>query len=109
MGNGPEDEAETATGAGLPRDLRFLKTLVTVLTAAMILGVIAITVLLVIRLNDVGAPILLDPGAFALPDGVGVVGISVVDGVTVTVGDDGVIRLFDSETRDLIREMPAVP
>jgi hypothetical protein len=105
MGDGPENETEM----GLPRDLRFLKTLVTVLTAAMILGVIAITALLVIRLNDVGTPIRLDPGDFVLPEGVGIVGISVVDGVTVIVGDDRVIRLFDSETRALLREMPIGP
>ena len=107
MGKSPEDETETETS--LPRDLRFLKTLVTVLTAAMILGVIAIVTLLVIRLNDVAAPIRLDPGAFVLPEGVGVLGISVVDGVAVIVGDDGVIRLFDGGTQALVREIPVDP
>ncbi|MEM7488210.1 MAG: DUF6476 family protein [Pseudomonadota bacterium] len=51
---------------GLPPDLRFLKGLVTVLTAVMIAGVIAIVALLVIRLPS-GAPAL--PPAFDLPAG----------------------------------------
>ncbi|MFW5880989.1 MAG: DUF6476 family protein [Roseicyclus sp.] len=109
MGNGPGNEAETEAEAGLPRDLRFLKVLVTVLTAAMILGVIAIVTLLVIRLNDVAAPIRLEPGAFVLPEGVGMLGISLVDDVAVVVGDDGVIRLYDAATRDLLREVPVEP
>lgn len=109
MENGPENDMETGSDAALPRDLRFLKTLVTVLTATMILGVITITTLLVIRLNDRAAPIRLDPGAFVLPDGVGLMGISVVEGVAVIVGDDGVIRLFDSETRAPLREIPIEP
>jgi hypothetical protein len=43
------------------------------------------------------------PGDFEIPDGVGVVGLSVVDGRTVLVGDDGVIRVYDSESRALVR------
>ena len=102
MGQTPEED-ETAA---LPRDLRFLKTLVTVLTVAMIAGVITITALLVIRLNTGAAPVTVAPGDFELPDGVGVVGFSVVNGQTVIVGDDGVIRVYDSSSRDLSREIP---
>jgi hypothetical protein len=43
------------------------------------------------------------PGDFEIPDGVGVVGFSVVDGLTVIVGDDGVIRVYDSESRPSAR------
>jgi hypothetical protein len=39
------------------------------------------------------------PGDFEIPDGVGVVGLSVIDGRTVIVGDDGVIRVYDSESQ----------
>jgi hypothetical protein len=39
MGQAPEEDE----AAALPRDLRFLKTLVTVLTVVMIAGVITIT------------------------------------------------------------------
>ncbi|WP_439140210.1 DUF6476 family protein [Roseicyclus sp.] len=91
-------------GGTLPANLRFLKTLVTVLTAVMILGVIAIVALLVIRLNADPAPILIAPGDFALPPGVGVVGLSVIDGQSVIVGDDGVIRVYDGESRALSQE-----
>jgi hypothetical protein len=89
--------------------LRFLKTLVTVLTAAMILGVVSITVLLALRLSDTTPPIRLDPGAFVLPEGVGVIGISVLGDLTVIVGDDRVIRLYDSATRALVEEIVIAP
>jgi uncharacterized integral membrane protein len=79
----------------LPANLRFLKGLVTVLTAVMILGVITIVALLVIRLNTAPAPLVLDPGAYALPGGVTAVGLSVIEGRAVIVGDDGVIRVYD--------------
>jgi uncharacterized integral membrane protein len=101
MGQAPEENE----AAALPRDLRFLKTLVTVLTVVMIAGVITITGLLVIRLNGGGAPVTVAPGDFEIPDGVGVLGISVIDGLTVIVGDDGVIRVYDSESRALREEI----
>lgn len=94
----PEDEA------ALPANLRFLRVLVTVLTAVMILGVITIVGLLVIRLNDGGTTTLVHPDAFALPDGVGIVGYSVVDDRTILVGDDGVIRIYDSASHALEQE-----
>ena len=100
MGQAPEEDEATA----LPRDLRFLKTLVTVLTVVMIAGVITITALLVIRLNGGGAPVMIAPGEFDMPSGVGVVGFSVVDGQTVIVGDDGVIRVYDTQDRTLSEE-----
>ncbi len=96
----PEDDAPP-----LPADLRFLKTLVTVLTAVMILGVITIVMLLVIRLNGGGAPVLVHPEVFEIPDGVETVGYSVIDGYTVIIGDDGVIRVFASDTRRLMDEL----
>ncbi len=88
----------------LPPQLRWLKRLVTVLTATMIGGVLAITALLVIRLNADTAPVVIAPGDFVLPQGVGLVGFSVVDGRTVILGDDGVIRVYDSESRALLRD-----
>lgn len=97
----PPNEDE---GGTLPANLRFLKTLVTVLTAVMILGVLTIVALLVIRLNAEPAPILIVPGDFALPPGVGVVGLSVIDGQSVIVGNDGVIRVYDGASRALLQE-----
>jgi uncharacterized integral membrane protein len=100
MGQSPEEDETTA----LPRDLRFLKTLVTVLTVVMIAGVITITTLLVIRLNASGPSVTIAPGDFEIPDGVGVVGFSVVNGQTVIVGDDGVIRVYDSGSQTQVQE-----
>jgi len=88
----------------LPANLRFLKTLVTMLTAVMILGVITIVVLLVIRLNAEPARVVIDPGAYALPEGVGAVGISVIEGRTVIVGDDGVIRVYNGPGGTSVQE-----
>jgi hypothetical protein len=88
----------------LPASLRWLKVLVTVLTAVMILGVITIVALLVIRLNANPAPILIAPGDFTLPPGVGAVGLSVIDGHSVIVGDDGVIRIYDIGTGALVQD-----
>jgi len=90
----------------LPPHLKRLRLLVTVLTLTMIAGVITIAAALVIRLNADTRPVVIAPGDFALPEGVGLVGISVIDGRTVIVGDDGVIRIYDSESRALMQELP---
>lgn len=89
----------------LPANLRFLKTLVTVLTAVMIFGVLTIVALLVIRLNADPAPMLVAPGDYALPPGVGIVGFSVIDGQSVIIGDDRMIRVFDAASRALVQEL----
>ncbi len=104
MAEPPEDE----TGE-LPRDLRFLKGLVTVLTAVMIAGVITIVALLVIRLNAGATPILVHPELFALPPGVQTLGYNLVGDSVVIVTDDGMIRVFDAASRELIQEMPIRP
>ncbi|MEL7098665.1 MAG: DUF6476 family protein [Pseudomonadota bacterium] len=57
--------------------LTFLRRLVTVLTATMILGVLLIVTLLVIRLNTAPAPLTL-PEGLTLPDG------SVPQAITLT-------------------------
>lgn len=86
--------------------MKRLRALVTVLTVVMIAGVITITALLVIRLNaSRGEVVLVTPERFVLPEGVGVVGYSVVNGRTLIIGDDGVIRVFDSESTDLLQEI----
>lgn len=101
-----EPPETSGTEGDLPPQLRWLKRLVTVLTVTMIGGVLAITALLVIRLNADSAPVVIAPGDFVLPDGVGMVGFSVIQGRTVIVGDDGVIRVYDSEGRTLVQEIP---
>jgi len=110
MDMGVAEPPETSIAEGdLPPHLKRLRLLVTVLTVTMIAGVITISAALVIRLNGSSGPqspsVLVAPGDFALPDGVGAVGISVIDGRTVIIGTDGVIRVHDSESRALLREI----
>ena len=88
----------------LPPSLRFLKLLVTVLTVVMILGVSAVVFLLFSIVAEEDRPVLVHPEVFAIPAGVGTLGYSVVDGYTVIVGDDGIIRVFASDTRELVEE-----
>jgi hypothetical protein len=102
---GVEPPETSGTEGDLPPQLRWLKRLVTVLTVTMIAGVLAITALLVIRLNAESAPVVIAPGDFALPEGVGLVGFSVIQGRTVVVGDDAVIRVYDSDSRALLQEI----
>ena len=101
MDDAPKDQA------GLPRELRFLKTLVTILTVVMIAGVITITALLVIRLNDTGqAPIItVAPEDYTLPDGVGVTGFQLAGAHVIVIGDDGMIRVFEAESGALVDEL----
>lgn len=55
--------------------LRFLRRLVTVLTATMILGVLTIVVLLVIRLNEIPVQLAV-PAQILLPEGTRVVAVT---------------------------------
>ena len=89
----------------LPPSLKFLRRLVTVLTAVMIIGLITVVGLLVIMTGQNRRPILVHPDVFGTPIHVGTVGYSVINGYTVLVGDDGVIRVFASDTRDQVGEL----
>lgn len=93
----------------MPASLKRLRVLVTVLTLVMIGGVITITALLVIRLSAGGTERVVNPGDFTLPEDVGIVGFSAFDGRTIVIGDDGIIRVFDSGTQELQRSFPVVP
>jgi hypothetical protein len=90
--------------AALPANLRFLRILVTVLTAVMIFGVITIVALLVIRLNGDARPILVHPELFSIPEGVGTVGYALHDGLVIIVGDDGIIRVFEVANQTQVQE-----
>jgi hypothetical protein len=78
----------------LPPDLRFLKGLVTVLTAVMIGGVIAVVALLVIRLP--GAAITV-PAALALPEGAEARAVTQMPGAWLVVTEDGRLLLFGQD------------
>lgn len=103
-----DDTPETDETA-LPPDLRFLKGLVTVLTAIMILGVLAIVALLVIRLNADTQALLVHPELFALPEGAATLSYSLVGDSVVIVTDDEMIRVFDAINHELVQEMPVRP
>jgi len=53
----------------LPGNLKFLRILVTILTATMIVGLLTVVTLLVMRLSDAPAPLLSLPDAITLPKG----------------------------------------
>ncbi|MDJ1016919.1 MAG: DUF6476 family protein [Paracoccaceae bacterium] len=92
------DEDEALVGED--RNLRFLRRLVTVLTATMILGVLTIVVLLVIRLNGLGAVLPLPdlPSAVVLPGGVEARSLTFGPGWVGIVTSDSRFLIYDSES-----------
>ena len=96
------NEAPEAGPGVSPADLRFLKRLVTVLAATMILGLITVIGLLVIRLQAVGTPAPILPEAVDLPDGVTPEAITFGRGwyAVVTGGDE--ILIYDATSHDLV-------
>lgn len=89
----------------LPPNLTLLRRLVTVLTVVMIGGVITVVFLLVIMAGQVRRPVLVHPDVFTFPLDVETVGYSVLNGYTILVGDDGVIRVYASDTREQVGEL----
>ncbi len=77
-----------------PANLRFLRRLVTVLTATMIIGVGLIVVLMVMRLN--AAPAVPDFGV-PLPGGVSALSTSITDSRIFVVGTDGTLYIYNTD------------
>lgn len=92
----------------MPPELRFLKTLVTVLTATMILGLITIVALLVIRLNA-PAPAPLLPASISLPGGAKAEAVTMGKGWVAVVTDRGQILIYDAETGLLRQTVDVAP
>ncbi|WP_375266580.1 DUF6476 family protein [Planktotalea sp.] len=88
----PEQEIEE------PAQLRFLRRLVTVLTAVMIGGVVLIIALLVIRLNDKPAML---PENVALPEGVEAKAVTLGESWYGIVTQTDEILIFDRLTGKL--------
>lgn len=82
--------------------LRFLKWLVTVLTATMILGVLTIVVLLVIRLQT---PAVALPSEIVLPDGAVATAFTQGDGWFAVVTADDRILIFDQAGGSVVQEV----
>ena len=83
----------------LPPNLRFLKTLVTVLTATMILGLITMIALFVIRLGpgagDSTATLPPLPDEIVLPDGAKALSVTWGKQHYVVVTEDNRVLIFD--------------
>ncbi len=93
----------------MPPHLRFLKTLVTVLTATMIFGLLTIIALLVIRLPGPAAgPVL--PDAVKLPEGVIASAVTFGPGWYAIVTEGGAeILIFDAASGVLRQRVAVVP
>ncbi|MEO0938527.1 MAG: DUF6476 family protein [Pseudomonadota bacterium] len=78
-------------------NLTFLRRLVTVLTATMILGVLLIVTLLVIRLNTAPAPLSL-PEGLSLPDGSAPEAITLTQTRILLIDDAGTVHIHDRST-----------
>ena len=90
-----------------PANLRFLRRLVTVLTAVMILGIAAVVGLLVLRLSTPPRPML--PETVTLPDGVRAEAVTFGAGWYAVVTDAHTILIFDSATGALRQSVEITP
>lgn len=99
-----------ASDARLPPDLVFLKRLVTVLTATMILGLIIVIGLLVTRLGGLrtGLEALL-PAHLSLPDGAKAQAVTLGKGWVAVVTDRDEILILDAATGALRQRVTLSP
>jgi hypothetical protein len=88
-----------------PANLKFLRLLVTTLTAVMIVGVIVVIGLLVTRLRDDGPAL---PDRIALPDGAAATAFTQGNGWYAVVTDDDRILIFNRLTGALQQEIDIV-
>jgi len=93
--------------AGELAGLRFLRRLVTVLTAAMIAGVAALVVLLAMRLTAPPPPAL--PERVRLPEGVTAQAVTFGAGWYAVVTRAGEILVFDADTGALRQRTAIAP
>ena len=82
-----------------PGTVKYLRWLVTILTATMVLGFIVIVVLFVIRFSDAFGPEL--PDEIILPDGSTPVAFTQGGDWYAVVTKDDQILIFDRESREL--------
>lgn len=85
-----------------PATLRFLRRLVTLLTATMILGVLLIIVLIVMRFRDVPPPL---PETLSLPEGARAVSFTQGPDWYAVVTDRDEILIFDRITGRLTQSV----
>jgi len=91
------------------RNLRFLRVLVTVLTAVMIVGLVTIVALLVIRLQTPAPGAVSLPETIALPDGAAAHAFTQGRDWYAVVTDDDEILIFDRASGDLRQRIAITP
>lgn len=101
MGNNPDNTGE-------PANLRFLRILVTILTASMIAGLVTIIVLIVIRvpnvIRTVEDPVPL-PDSITLPDGTTAAAFTRgTDWYAIVTKDDRIL-IFDAESGEIRKDI----
>lgn len=94
MDNAPEDQVPE------PANLRFLRRLVTVLTATMISGVILVTAVIVIRFSQSSTPL---PDAITLPDGTTATAFTQARNWYAVVTEDDQILIFARDSGKLMQ------
>ncbi|MCY1125803.1 DUF6476 family protein [Frigidibacter sp. RF13] len=111
----PEDRPATGIDA-LPPDLKFLKRLVTVLTATMIAGLLTIIVIFVTRFPGATAPGTAAPGALptlpdriTLPAGASAAAVTYGQGWIGVVTDGNAFLIFDAATGALRQTVSIQP
>ncbi|MGK7652162.1 DUF6476 family protein [Roseovarius sp. B08] len=82
-----------------PKMVRYLRTLVTVLTGVMILGFLVIVALFVTKFSRASSPTL--PEVISLPDGTTPTAFTRADGWYAVVTDADTILIFDETTGEL--------
>ncbi len=95
-------ELPSSPDAPEPANLRFLRRLVTILTATMIAGVLLIIGLIVIRFYDTPPPL---PEAINLPDGQKAVSFTQGPDWYAIVTEDNRILIYDRVTAQLKQEV----
>ncbi len=91
-----------------PFNLRFLRILVTILTATMILGLLAIVAMLVIRFSNEPDPMRL-PNVITLPEDARMIAFTRGPDWFAVVTDDSRILIFDAGTGDLRQSVTVAP
>lgn len=87
-----------------PANLRFLRRLVTLLTAVMIAGLVTVIALLVIRLQAPAPSLPVLPQAITLPEGVDPEAVTFGAGWVAVVAGDRIL-IFDQDSGELRQEV----
>jgi len=94
------NQSEVIADQPEPANLRFLRRLVTTLTATMILGLIAIFTVLVIRLQPSNQPF---PEIIALPEKTDVLSISRTPNELVVISQEKIIYVLSANGEKLLQ------